>query len=194
MATNHPRRHYRRPLLFHLSLQFALAFVTAAAAASPGSPSPCPCENTTLCQPIQGQRAKEVYGFRDGDPNNTKYETYDWDVVSTVAWTPVPQLVCHAHARGARVVSQGVDVPSCYNSKISRGDFVWFWGTGRQGFLLVIEMPTLILGDWYKGPLVGCGIASSLWTRRKEECCEGLLGCRPHPEENVTGICSPFSV
>lgn len=126
MATNHPRRHYCRPLLLHLLLQFTLAFVTAAAAASPRSPPPCPCENITLCQPIQGQRAREVYGFRDGDRNNTKYETYDWDVVSTVAWTPVPQLVCHAHARGARVVSQGVHVPSCYNSKISRGDFKWF--------------------------------------------------------------------
>ncbi|GAB5036316.1 di-n-acetylchitobiase precursor [Nannochloropsis oceanica] len=132
MATNHPRRHYRRPLLFHLSLQFALAFVTAAAAASPGSPSPCPCENTTLCQPIQGQRAKEVYGFRDGDPNNTKYETYDWDVVSTVAWTPVPQLVCHAHARGARVIMAPPNPLPISASDDATARAIWITNTVNQ--------------------------------------------------------------
>jgi len=106
MATPRPRWQHCRSLLLHLLLSL-LSFptlVTAAAAAAPSTPS-CPCENTTLCQPIQGQRAKEVYGFRDGNSNNSKYETYDWDVVSTVAWSPVPELVCHAHARGARVVS-----------------------------------------------------------------------------------------
>lgn len=66
----------------------------------------CPCSNITLCQPIQGQRAKEVFGFRNRGSNDSRFEGYDWNVVTTVAWNPSPQLMCVAHAHGARVVSR----------------------------------------------------------------------------------------
>lgn len=104
----------RRPLLA-VTAAIAIAIVPAAAPAAAAAPS-CPCANASWCQPIQdshassstGLRPQEVFGFRDGGSLNadTKWRYYDWNRVTTVAWADptIPELMCRAHAAGARVV------------------------------------------------------------------------------------------
>jgi len=61
----------------------------------------CVCTNTSLCAPIGGPPVfeREVFGYNGGDGS-----AIDFSRVTTVAWPNDPQLVCAAHARGARVV------------------------------------------------------------------------------------------
>ena len=69
----------------------------------------CVCANRSHCAPIQtpivGAR-KEIFGFGSGS-----WQQYDWGLVTTVIPTKTdpraidPQLICHAHAHGARVVA-----------------------------------------------------------------------------------------
>ena len=71
----------------------------------------CPCSNASLCRPVAtplGSRP-EVFGFGAGAPST--WMAFDWDVVTTVVPTASdpttidPQLICHAHAHGVRVVA-----------------------------------------------------------------------------------------
>ena len=65
-------------------------------------PHPCPCADTSLCAPIVSKfpvAELEVYGFGGGNGS-----TVDFTRVTTVAWASDPQLMCAAHAAGARVV------------------------------------------------------------------------------------------
>lgn len=71
----------------------------------------CPCANASLCQPITRVGGEKVYAFHiTGDD----WRQYDWAQITTVAvfgstgdtaGTDVvdPELLCHAHAHGARV-------------------------------------------------------------------------------------------
>lgn len=63
----------------------------------------CPCSNPSYCEPISGRRDFEVFGFAGGTGGD--WETFDWSTVTTVAWGSDPQLMCHAHAHGARIIS-----------------------------------------------------------------------------------------
>ncbi len=60
---------------------------------------PCPCADQSLCDPVQVQYEKEVFGFGQSD-----YTTYDWDVVTTIAWVNDPKVMCKAHAEKVRVI------------------------------------------------------------------------------------------
>jgi len=63
--------------------------------------APCACADPSHCAPIQEQRATEVFGF-GGDGN---WSSFGWDVMTTIAWATDPELICHAHANGVRVVA-----------------------------------------------------------------------------------------
>ena len=102
-------------VLWFLCLESIALSTIVAAAASPvsttttsSSPatvvSSCPCDDEALCQPIAGPpvREREIFGFvnaygSDGSEMN-------WTHVTTVAWVTDPQLVCRAHAHGARAI------------------------------------------------------------------------------------------
>ena len=75
----------------------------------------CPCATPELCRPITREREREVFVFASpGTPNekvppprnDTNWRDLDWAVLTTVAFTgPMePELICHAHARGVRVL------------------------------------------------------------------------------------------
>ena len=75
----------------------------------------CPCATPELCRPITREYAREVFVFASpGVPgekvppsrNDTNWRDLDWSVLTTVAFTgPMePELICHAHARGVRVL------------------------------------------------------------------------------------------
>ncbi len=60
----------------------------------------CPCSDQSLCHPITTQYKTEVFGFGQSD-----YETYDWNLVTTIAWASDPAVMCKAHAAKARVIA-----------------------------------------------------------------------------------------
>ena len=75
----------------------------------------CPCATPELCRPITRVYEREVFVFASpGVPgekvppsrNDTNWRDLDWSVLTTVAFTgPMePELICHAHARGVRVL------------------------------------------------------------------------------------------
>ncbi len=48
----------------------------------------CTCEDASLCRPVAGERAKEVFGFIW--PTDTKhFRQYNWTRLSSVAWQVV---------------------------------------------------------------------------------------------------------
>jgi len=63
--------------------------------------SSCPCKNPVFCNPITTGPRKEIFGFSLGNDN---WRRYHWSLVTTVAWNEDPELMCHAHSNGARVV------------------------------------------------------------------------------------------
>lgn len=76
--------------------------------AAPASAKPCPCSRPELCEPIATplHSRREIFGFGSGN-----WEHFDWSVLTTVVPTALhptdidPQLICHAHAHGVRVVA-----------------------------------------------------------------------------------------
>lgn len=62
---------------------------------------PCPCDNDALCTPITARREKEVWGF---DGSNETYPYVDWSQLSMVLWNRHADVMCAAHAHGARIV------------------------------------------------------------------------------------------
>ncbi|XP_029355837.1 di-N-acetylchitobiase [Echeneis naucrates] len=72
----------------------------------------CPCERPELCLQIRQTRDFEVFVF---DVGGKEWKSYNWSMVTTVATFGRydPELMCFAHANGARVVLKG-DVPVRY--------------------------------------------------------------------------------
>ena len=62
----------------------------------------CPCSNKTLCQRVTTTPEIELFGF--GDQN---FETYDWDLVTTLAWPSGSDVMCEAHRHNTRVIMVG---------------------------------------------------------------------------------------
>eukprot|EP00048_Salpingoeca_helianthica_P017748 m.238852 g.238852 ORF g.238852 m.238852 type:complete len:375 (+) comp22080_c0_seq1:91-1215(+) len=75
----------------------------------------CPCSDEKLCEPIQVQYEREVFGFGQSD-----YQFYDWDVVTTLAWVDKPEVMCEAHAHGARVIAAAPDGMPLTSDKAAR--------------------------------------------------------------------------
>eukprot|EP00405_Crypthecodinium_cohnii_P028818 CAMPEP_0206504696 /NCGR_PEP_ID=MMETSP0324_2-20121206/55654_1 /ASSEMBLY_ACC=CAM_ASM_000836 /TAXON_ID=2866 /ORGANISM="Crypthecodinium cohnii, Strain Seligo" /LENGTH=536 /DNA_ID=CAMNT_0053993945 /DNA_START=74 /DNA_END=1680 /DNA_ORIENTATION=- len=68
---------------------------------NPAQQTACPCSNTSLCETPLIQHEKEIFGFGSG-----KYlPTWDWSKITTVAWSNEPDMICQAHAVGARVIA-----------------------------------------------------------------------------------------
>jgi hypothetical protein len=68
----------------------------------------CPCANASLCDPIQRTGAEKVFAFHvDGSPNGSlaDWKKFDWSQITTLCLygTLSPELLCHAHAHGARI-------------------------------------------------------------------------------------------
>eukprot|EP00658_Telonema_sp_P-2_P066818 TRINITY_DN55785_c0_g1_i1.p1 TRINITY_DN55785_c0_g1~~TRINITY_DN55785_c0_g1_i1.p1 ORF type:complete len:217 (+),score=45.91 TRINITY_DN55785_c0_g1_i1:70-720(+) len=92
-----------------LGLAMSVAAVLARARLPEGArlvPRPemagCPCQDASLCDPVTIQHSKEVFGFLG---NSANWSLLDWDTITTVAWASDPELVCTAHAHGARVIA-----------------------------------------------------------------------------------------
>lgn len=66
----------------------------------------CPCERPEWCQQIQNESDYEVFVF---DVGGKTWKSYNWSIVTTVAAFGKydPELMCHAHSVGARVVLKG---------------------------------------------------------------------------------------
>lgn len=83
----------------------------------------CPCSDPALCKPITTGPRKEVFGFSF---NGGKFfeHGYDWTQLTTIAWATDPQVMCKAHASGARVVlSAGFNATLLPNA-IARSEWV----------------------------------------------------------------------
>lgn len=84
-----------------------VALLLLGAAIAQAAP-PCTCRNASWCVPANVDAPAvrpEVFIFQV-DPSNWEY--YPWDVVTTVALfggTPAPEMICHAHEHGVRVVT-----------------------------------------------------------------------------------------
>lgn len=63
----------------------------------------CPCSDPTLCAPIDAPTRKELVAFQ---VNRTNWHGYRWDLLTTVVLFDGldPDMLCHAHAHGVRVV------------------------------------------------------------------------------------------
>jgi di-N-acetylchitobiase len=80
----------------------AAALVCALVPAAAGAGA-CSCVDASLCQPLSTKGpAREVFAFFTGNWSNLDFST----MTTAAAFTHVidPALVCHAHARGVRVV------------------------------------------------------------------------------------------
>ncbi|XP_010961628.1 di-N-acetylchitobiase [Camelus bactrianus] len=66
----------------------------------------CPCQNPALCNPITHRLNFEVFVF---DVGHKVWKYYDWSQITTVVLFADydPELMCHAHSKGARVVLKG---------------------------------------------------------------------------------------
>ncbi|KAF6108121.1 chitobiase [Phyllostomus discolor] len=66
----------------------------------------CPCQDPALCQPIRKHPNFEVFVF---DVGGKTWKSYDWSQITTVALFGKydSELMCYAHAKGARVVLKG---------------------------------------------------------------------------------------
>ncbi|KAK7889449.1 hypothetical protein WMY93_025009 [Mugilogobius chulae] len=66
----------------------------------------CPCEKPELCRQIQTETEYEVFVF---DVGGKTWKSYNWSIVTTVAAFGKydPELMCHAHSVGARLVLKG---------------------------------------------------------------------------------------
>lgn len=66
----------------------------------------CPCVRPELCRQVQNERDYEVFLF---DVGGKTWKSYNWSTVTTVAAFGKydPELMCHAHSVGARVVLKG---------------------------------------------------------------------------------------
>ncbi|KAI3428045.1 hypothetical protein D9Q98_006431 [Chlorella vulgaris] len=98
--------------------------VIAAAPTRTRASQTCPCSSPALCQPISVTHAREVFGFSVS--NDTSYDRYDWDQLTTVAWNEDPALMCAAHAAGARVVIDGrsANPVAVYGNRTARAAWV----------------------------------------------------------------------
>nr|XP_020746956.1 di-N-acetylchitobiase [Odocoileus virginianus texanus] len=71
-----------------------------------GARADCPCQVPALCRPITHRPDFEVFVF---DVGYKTWKYYDWSQITTVVLFSNydPELMCHAHAKGARVVLKG---------------------------------------------------------------------------------------
>eukprot|EP01084_Bolivina_argentea_P125830 222888_1 len=69
----------------------------------------CPCSDTSLCNNINKNYSKELYGFLPGGRlqlNDTSY--FNWTYITAMAVRPPSQpieLMCEAHKNGARMIN-----------------------------------------------------------------------------------------
>jgi len=87
--------------------------------AAMGSSMPCPCLNPAHCTPINfghgpSTAAREIFGFGGGDGS-----TLDFTRVTTVAWVSNSELMCRAHAAGARAIMAAPNPESVLSSDAS---------------------------------------------------------------------------
>ncbi|XDA70106.1 hypothetical protein R6Z07F_000480 [Ovis aries] len=89
----------RAPRLAPLLLPLLLALPDRARA-------DCPCKVPALCRPITHRPDFEVFVF---DVGHKTWKHYDWSQITTVVLFSNydPELMCHAHAKGARAVLRG---------------------------------------------------------------------------------------
>jgi hypothetical protein len=73
----------------------------------------CPCSVAKLCDAITHTGPEKVFVFHDGyEGDEVEWRRYDWTQISTIPMggSISPQLYCHAHSLGVRVV-RGIDFP-----------------------------------------------------------------------------------
>ena len=92
-------------LLVKMSMAKAgsLAFGALIASTVSAMGADCPCTEPSLCDPVTRTGPENVYAFHTTGTENWKY--YDWSLITTICVFGEldPNLLCHAHANGARV-------------------------------------------------------------------------------------------
>ncbi|XP_071497174.1 di-N-acetylchitobiase-like [Diadema antillarum] len=76
--------------------------------------APCPCSDSSLCDPIKTTPKREVVMFASTDKANNNWKSYEWDNFTTLAIGAGfdPQIMCHAHSKGVRIVAYGSFSPA----------------------------------------------------------------------------------
>lgn len=83
-------------------------------------PGACPCSDPSLCDALTSQPAREIFGFgASGD-----WRAFDWNTITTICWADDPQLVCTAHAHGARVIGAIPDGMPLSGDKAVRAAYI----------------------------------------------------------------------
>ena len=89
---------------------------SSSTAVPPGQRCPnasCPCSDAKLCSAITRTGPEKAFVFHDGYAGDEfEWRQYDWTQISTISlgYSISPQLLCHAHSLGVRVV-RGIDFP-----------------------------------------------------------------------------------
>eukprot|EP00057_Strongylocentrotus_purpuratus_P029367 XP_011683841.1 PREDICTED: di-N-acetylchitobiase-like [Strongylocentrotus purpuratus] len=110
-------------------------------------PPPCPCSDPALCDPIRTTPKKEIHVF---SANGANWRDYFWDNITTVAVQDGfdPQMMCHAHSKGVRIVVWGsFSVQTLFNES-ARNAWVertlnYAVGNFTDGYNIDFEMPLL---------------------------------------------------
>ena len=111
-----------------------------------GAISRCACANLSLCRPLTHTVDKEVFAFSAPDTVDG-WRSFDFSVITTIGvWGNIdPELVCHAHQHGVRVVAGAGSGPvSWLNNATARAAAVSFHveeivAGGLDGLSLDIE-------------------------------------------------------
>ena len=81
----------------------SLLLVLGNNAQGPTGTASCPCDDDALCHPIAAPpvRRKEIFGFVTVDSD---VHRMNWTHITSVAWVQDEDIMCQAHAHGARVI------------------------------------------------------------------------------------------
>ncbi|EGG18703.1 glycoside hydrolase family 18 protein [Cavenderia fasciculata] len=96
---------------YHFLLLLLVISICINNSTSTTTTSSCPCSDESLCAPLNIVLPRQE--FLGYSLYNDSFESYDWDVVTTIAifYTPVPpELLCLAHSKGVRLV-YGAEYP-----------------------------------------------------------------------------------
>jgi len=94
-----------------------------------GIATKCPCDNASLCKTPTVQHKRELFGF-----SGARWQDFDWSQVTTVAWADNAEMICTAHASGARRIAAAPELVFSSNRKERRKWIDRLIGTMKRDF------------------------------------------------------------
>eukprot|EP01084_Bolivina_argentea_P261031 440989_1 len=79
----------------------------------------CPCNNISLCNNVQIEHEKELFGFvGSNNPLSSNISLYNWTYLTTIAWAPTDadDLLCTAHKHNVRLIAGTSNIPLTNNA------------------------------------------------------------------------------